>query len=96
MQRAGGAREPGHVVIRSAATPVTVALGVSDDGVGIEDDVLARIEPFVVHEGAQREDMGLGVFPARTFAEHWAAAGFARTSPRTVATPQAAACRRLP
>lgn len=61
----------GHVILRSAVTPDAVSLEVTDDGVGIEDHVLARIgEPFVTTK-APGEGMGLGVFLARTFAERW-------------------------
>ncbi len=70
----------GKVVLSSTCTPETVRLVVADDGVGIAEDVLARIgEPFVTTK-APGEGMGLGLFLARTFAERWGGS-FAIQSP---------------
>jgi len=70
----------GKVVLSSTCTPETVRLVVTDDGVGITEDVLSRIgEPFVTTK-APGEGMGLGLFLARTFAERWGGS-FAIQSP---------------
>ena len=61
----------GKVVLSSTFTPERVRLVVTDDGVGIAEDVLSRIgEPFVTTK-PPGEGMGLGLFLARTFAERW-------------------------
>ena len=61
----------GKVVLSSERTAKTVRLVVSDDGMGIDDDVLSRIgEPFVTTK-APGEGMGLGLFLARSFAQRW-------------------------
>lgn len=81
-------RDGGKVVISSSCTPDTVNLVVSDDGVGIADDLSSRIgEPFVTTK-PPGEGMGLGLFLARTFAERCGGAFDIRSSKErgTIAT----------
>lgn len=71
----------GKVVLSSTTTPESVRLTVTDDGVGIPDEILARIgEPFVTTK-APGDGMGLGLFLARTFAERWGGRFELRSTP---------------